>query len=120
MKKQPDAIRWAQQKGIMMGTSATQFSPNAPMTREQLAVALYRYAKYLGRNTGRAVNLSGFEDGNAVSSFARDAMAWAGGRRVADRRGWQSPCSDGSGHAGTGRSNSLQVSAGRIIPERET
>ena len=77
MKKQPDAIRWAQQKGIMMGTSATQFSPNAPMTREQLAVALYRYAKYLGRNTGRAVNLSGFEDGNAVSSFARDAMAWA-------------------------------------------
>ena len=54
MKKQPDAIRWAQQKGIMMGTSATQFSPNAPMTREQLAVALYRYAKYLGRNTGRA------------------------------------------------------------------
>ena len=72
-----NAIRWAQQEGIMMGTSATQFSPNAPMTREQLAVALYRYAKYLGRNTGRAVNLSGFEDGNAVSSFARDAMAWA-------------------------------------------
>ena len=71
------AIRWAQQKGIVMGTSATQFSPNAPMTREQLAVALYRYAKYLGRNTGRAVNLSGFEDGNAVSSYARDAMAWA-------------------------------------------
>lgn len=71
------AIRWAQQEGIMMGTSATQFSPNAPMTREQLAVALYRYAKYLGRNTGRAVNLSGFEDGNTVSSFARDAMAWA-------------------------------------------
>ena len=71
------AIRWAQQEGIMVGTSATQFSPNAPMTREQLAVALYRYAKYLGRNTGRAVNLSGFEDGNAVSSFAREAMAWA-------------------------------------------
>ena len=49
--------------------------------------------------------------------FCQRCHGMGGGRRVADRRGWQSPCSDGSGHAGTGRSNSLQVSAGRIIPE---
>ena len=71
------AIRWAQQKGIVMGTSATQFSPNAPMTREQLATVLYRYAKHLGRDTSKAAELNGFADRGEVSSYAREAMRWA-------------------------------------------
>ena len=71
------AIRWAQQEGIMMGTSATQFSPNAPMTREQLATVLYRYAKHLGRDTSKAAELNGFADRGEVSSYAREAMRWA-------------------------------------------
>ena len=71
------AVRWAQQKGIVTGTSDTRFSPNAPMTREQLAAVLYRYAQYLGRDTDKTTSLSSFTDGNTVSPYAREAMSWA-------------------------------------------
>ena len=72
-----NAVRWAQQEGIVTGTSDTRFSPNAPMTREQLAVVLYRYAQYLGRDTDRAASLNSYADGSTVSVYAREAMRWA-------------------------------------------
>ena len=72
-----DAVQWAQQKGIVTGISETEFAPNAPMTREQLATVLYRYAKYLGRDTSKAAELNGFADRGEVSSYAREAMRWA-------------------------------------------
>lgn len=72
-----NAIQWAQQEGIVTGISATEFAPNAPMTREQLAAVLYRYAKYLGRDTAKAASLSSFTDGNTVSPYAHEAMSWA-------------------------------------------
>ena len=72
-----NAVRWAQQAGLVTGTSDTRFSPNAPMTREQLAVVLYRYARYLGRDTDRAASLNSYADGSTVSVYAREAMRWA-------------------------------------------
>ena len=72
-----DAVQWAQQKGIVTGISETEFAPNAPMTREQLATVLYRYAKHLGRDTSKAAELNGFADRGEVSSYAREAMRWA-------------------------------------------
>ena len=72
-----NAVRWAQQEGIMTGTGSTEFRPDAPMTREQLAAVLYRYAKYLGRDTGRTASLDSFADGSSVSGYARETMAWA-------------------------------------------
>lgn len=71
------AVHWAQQEGVVTGTSTTEFSPNVPMTREQLAVVLYRYAQYLGRDTSKAAELNEFADRGDVSGYARDAMAWA-------------------------------------------
>ena len=47
------------------------------MTREQLAVVLYRYAQYLGRDTDRAASLNSYADGSTVSVYAREAMRWA-------------------------------------------
>ncbi|MGK2928592.1 MAG: S-layer homology domain-containing protein, partial [Acidimicrobiales bacterium] len=38
-----DAVDWAVQEGITTGTSATEFSPNAPVTRGQTALFLFRY-----------------------------------------------------------------------------
>ena len=72
-----DAVQWAQQKGIVTGISETEFAPNAPMTREQLATVLYRYAKHLGRDTNKAAELNEFADRGEVSSYAREAMRWA-------------------------------------------
>ena len=71
------AVQWAQQEGVVTGTSTTVFSPNVPMTREQLAAVLYRYAQYLGRDTSKAAELNEFADRGDVSGYAREAMAWA-------------------------------------------
>ena len=71
------AVQWAQQEGVVTGTSATEFSPNVPMTREQLAAVLYRYAQYLGRDTSKTAELNAFADRGDVSGYAKEAMAWA-------------------------------------------
>jgi hypothetical protein len=73
-------VAWAASNGIVKGISDTAFAPNANVTREQMAVFLYRYAKYLGmdvsvKNSGTA--LSAFSDAGSVSSWAVDAMTWA-------------------------------------------
>jgi len=44
-----DAVTWAVRLGITTGTSETAFSPDAPVTREQAAVFLFRYAKAMGQ-----------------------------------------------------------------------
>ena len=68
---------WAAQSGIVKGYDNGNFGPNDPATREQLAVMLFGYAKYLGLSTGGRDSLNSFQDSSEVSSWARDAVAWA-------------------------------------------
>ena len=68
-----DGINWAAEKGIVAGTSEGNFSPNESVTREQLAVMLYRYA---GEPEVTDQQMS-FQDANTISDFAKDAMNWA-------------------------------------------
>ena len=72
-----DAVLWAYQTGVVAGTSDTTFSPNAPVTREQIAVLLFEFAdKVLGIGGAETpADLSAYPDGGSVSSWARDAMA---------------------------------------------
>ena len=71
------AVRWAAGAGIVNGTGDTTYSPNDPVTREQFAAILYRYAAYKGYDvTGRA-DLSAFTDAGAVAGWAADAMEWS-------------------------------------------
>lgn len=71
-------VVWAAQNGIVKGTSDTTFSPNEPVTREQMAVFLYRYAQYLGMDvSSKGADLSSFADASSVSSWALDAVKWA-------------------------------------------
>ena len=73
-----DSVAWAAENGIVTGYNASAFGPNDPVTREQLAVILYRYAQYKGQNTGKGVAaLNGFDDASQVSAWAVDAMGWA-------------------------------------------
>lgn len=73
-----DAVRWAVSVNIVNGYDASAFGPDDPVTREQLAVILYRYAQYKGQNTGTGVAaLNGFDDASQVSAWAVDAMGWA-------------------------------------------
>ena len=62
-----DAVTWAADNGIVNGTSASTFSPNANVTREQMAAILYRYAQYKKYNTAASASLNGFTDHASVS-----------------------------------------------------
>ena len=71
-------VAWAAAHGIVNGYPNGTFVPNAPITREQFAAILYRYAQYKGFDVrGRADLYAGFTDAGQVSGYARDAMAWA-------------------------------------------
>lgn len=72
-----DAVRWAERAGVVSGTSATTFAPNAAITREQLAAILMNYANYKHENTSARADLSRYSDADRVSAWAEDAVAWA-------------------------------------------
>lgn len=67
------AILWANQEEVVGGDSPTTFVPNRAITREELAVMLYRYA---GKPAASG-SLKDFTDGDEVSTWAEDAMVWA-------------------------------------------
>lgn len=72
-----DAVTWAADNGIVNGTSITTFSPNANVTREQMAAILYRYAQYKKYNTTASSSLNGFTDQASVSGYATASLEWA-------------------------------------------
>lgn len=71
------AVAWAASEGIASGTSAETFSPNAAVTREQLAALLCNFAAQQGMDTTARSDLSSFDDAAAVSDWAQDAVSWA-------------------------------------------
>ena len=72
-----EAVRWAAAEGIVTGTSATTFAPDAPVTREQFATILYRYAQSEGQGfTGAWAFRLDFDDADEVSEYAYEAMCW--------------------------------------------
>lgn len=72
-----DAVTWAADNGIVNGTGATTFSPNANVTREQMAAILYRYAQYKQYGTTASASLNGFSDAAKVSAYAKAPLSWA-------------------------------------------
>ena len=72
-----DAALWAQEQGITGGSGDGSFSPNASISRESLALMLYRSAQSLGVAGKQGQNLDGFADHGSVSPWAKQAMEWA-------------------------------------------
>ena len=70
-------VRWAASHGIVSGVSATAFSPDAPITREQLAAILSRYAAWKGLDVTGGKDLSAYRDAGDISPYARTSLAWA-------------------------------------------
>ena len=71
-------INWATQNGIVSGTGNGKFSPDASVTREQVATILYNYAKRTGNDTSYQDHVyNSFPDKGQVSSYAVEAMKWA-------------------------------------------
>ena len=89
-----EAVAWAAENNITNGTSTTTFSPDAPVTREQMVTIFYRMCRdYLELDVSSAAALDSFPDSASVSPWAQDAMQWAVAVKLISGVG------DGSGHA---------------------
>ena len=73
-----DAVSWALYARIAAGNEDGAFAPDAPVTRAQLAVFLYRYAAYMGVSLHCSGELGdSYLDAAAVPDYARKALSWA-------------------------------------------
>lgn len=70
------AVAWAAANGIVKGMTETEFAPDAPISREQLATLLYRYAQYKQYVT-KTDDTPTFTDISRVSQYALPALSWA-------------------------------------------
>ena len=84
-----EAVRWAASEGIVTGVSDTAFAPNDPITREQFAAILWRYAKYKGYDVsiGESTNILSYTDFDEIGEYAIPALQWACGEGIISGRG---------------------------------
>lgn len=94
-----DAALWAVRNRIMSGYTASTFGPHDPITREQLAAILWRYAGSPAAEAGEA-----YADEASIASWAVTAVDWA------RTRGFINGMSDGSFRP-DGRATRAQVAA---------
>ena len=79
-----EAVRWAASEGIVGGYGGGLFGADDAVTREQLAVILYRYAVYKGYDVsiGEDTNILSYADFADLSEYAIPAMQWACGAGI--------------------------------------
>ncbi len=76
-------VVWASSCGIVGGYGDGRFGPDDDITREQIAVILYRYHTYLGLSGSADESLlQRFSDSGEISDWARQALAWCVGKRI--------------------------------------
>ena len=71
------AAVWAADGGLINGYADGRFGVNDPVTRQQLAAILWRYAEYKGVDVSGGADLGIFPDADRVAPYAAEAMAWA-------------------------------------------
>ena len=67
-----DGVYWARQNGVVNGFTEEEFGPDAPVSREQIAAILWRYAGSPAAQAG-----TDFADEDAISAYAVQAVDWA-------------------------------------------
>lgn len=79
-----DAVAWAAANKIAGGTGNGCFAPDKEITREQLAVLMYNYAKYKGYDVsvGENTNILSYNDALTISDYAYAALQWACGAGI--------------------------------------
>ena len=84
-----EAIRWAASEGIVGGYGNGLFGTNDPITREQFAVMLYRFAQEQGYDVsiGESTNILSYTDVADLSEYAISAMQWAVGAGIINGTG---------------------------------
>lgn len=100
-----EAIRWAASEGIVGGYGNGLFGTNDPITREQFAAMLYRFAQEQGYDVsiGENTNILSYTDEADLSEYAISAMQWAVGAGIINGTG------DGSTLSPQGQATRAQV-----------
>lgn len=70
------AVAWAVENGITTGTSETTFAPDAPISRQDMAVMLYRFLNARGISLNKGGTAGQFLDVNEISSYAAEAVEY--------------------------------------------
>ncbi|SMC34615.1 S-layer homology domain-containing protein [Papillibacter cinnamivorans] len=85
-----NAVSWASAKGIVNGIGGGKFAPENPVTREQLAIMLWNYAKYMGYDVsvGEDTNILSYDDAFDISDCAYPALQWACGAGIMEGDGY--------------------------------
>ena len=77
------AVKWANASDIIHGYNYYKFGPNDPIIRQDLAVILNNYAKFLGLEYQANADLSGFADYSYVrGGYAEPALKWASSKHI--------------------------------------
>lgn len=71
------AVAWASRRGIVEGFSDGTFRPDQPVSRQQLAAILWRYARLERADSGRRTPLETYRDADSVSAYAAEPLQWA-------------------------------------------
>lgn len=82
-----NAAAWSAENDIVKGLGNGAFGVGTDITREQLAVMLYRYAQYKGCDVSAAGDLSSFPDAGSIHSWALTEMQWAVGAGILNGKG---------------------------------
>ena len=72
---------WAGENNIVAGYDGHTFGPDDLLTREQMAMVLYNYYKYLNENT-QITKVSNYTDGTDISDWARKAVHFCSERGI--------------------------------------
>lgn len=82
-----DAVKWAVDNKIVDGYGNDKFGPEDIITREQLAVILYRYATFKGMDMTVKADLSKFSDNGEISNWSKTALSWANAEGLISGKG---------------------------------
>jgi len=79
-----EGVVWAAENNIINGVSENEFAPDSPITREQLALIMYRYALLKGDNVSEydETDILSYEDFNEISEYAKTAMKYVNGAGI--------------------------------------
>ena len=81
-------VLWAYDNGIVSGYANGNFGTSDNITREQLALMMYKYAKTKGYDTtAESGMLQKFSDEAQISTWAREAIQWAASHGIMSGKG---------------------------------
>ncbi len=83
-----DSVNWAAENGIVSGMSDTEFAPDRDITREQIALIIYRFASKSGYDMNvDEKDLSAFSDSENISDYALDAVKYLVSKGIMSGKG---------------------------------